>query len=783
MKNIFMLSFANLRKAKGNFISLLIMFIISSLLFNAGLLVLINFSSYFDDTTAELNTSDTYFMITDNLYSESLEEYIFNHENIEEVQKELNLWKLFDVKINGKDITTPYTINNIKTERSLSKWKLVGDSLPLDDMSVYLPISYHLTYDIEINDDFSIKSNDLTLNFKVAGFVEDIFTTTPETGFVGLYVNDSTFKYLEANLGEEARVIKIFANIKELNKDIEIGIKERTGAETLSSATDFTNGMFGMDVAIIKLSRVMMATMISLIFVAFAALIVVACLLVVRFRINNTIEDDITKIGTLKALGYTSRQIILSIIIQFTLIASIGSLIGISLSYLTIPTMSDMFSTQSALIWKQGFDLSISIFTFLFVNSFVILVSLFTSRKIHKLHPIIALRGGIVNHNFRKNFFPLDKSKLDLTNNLAFKSIFNNLKQSLMIVIISLAIAFAGSFAVLMFYNTNIDITTFKETPGVEMSNIAAYLDSSKDNTEIVKEFKNLENVRKVQFIDITTVFIDGLEINLYVMEDFTQKETNTIYEGRYPLHHNEISLNGYLAEIIDKKIGDVIEVKYRDNIEEYIITGFSQGATMLGMNGFIKLDGIKKINPDFKNTTLQIYLTKETNTEDFMKYLVDNYSSKVLGFIDIDKNMEEGSKSYVDIVSSVGIAILVITTIIIILVLYLVINSSIIRNKRFIGIQKSLGFTTYQLMMQIALIFIFPTILGVIIGAFLGTILTNPMLSIVQKSMGVMKANYIISPIYIVIFGLIIVIISFITSLIVTYKIRKISAYSLITE
>jgi putative ABC transport system permease protein len=45
------------------------------------------------------------------------------------------------------------------------------------------------------------------------------------------------------------------------------------------------------------------------------------------------------------------------------------------------------------------------------------------------------------------------------------------------------------------------------------------------------------------------------------------------------------------------------------------------------------------------------------------------------------------------------------------------------------------------------------------------------------------MKADYIITPIWIALFGVSIVIVSYITSMLLTYRIRKISAYELISE
>ena len=96
-----------------------------------------------------------------------------------------------------------------------------------------------------------------------------------------------------------------------------------------------------------RLSRSIMANIVSVMMMVFAAIIVVVCLIVVRFRIENSIEEDMTKIGSLKAVGYTSRQIISSITIQFSLIALVGSMMGITLSYLATPAISKVFAHQS----------------------------------------------------------------------------------------------------------------------------------------------------------------------------------------------------------------------------------------------------------------------------------------------------------------------------------------------------------------------------------------------------------------------------------------------------
>ena len=203
----------------------------------------------------------------------------------------------------------------------------------------------------------------------------------------------------------------------------------------------------------------------------------------------------------------------------------------------------------------------------------------------------------------------------------------------------------------------------------------------------------------------------------------------------------------------------------------------------MGGMNASIRYDGIIKLNPNFKQQSLQIYLNKGVNAGEFVKKLENLYGDSLISTLDMDKNMELGMGVYTSIVSKVGIAILVVTIAVVILVLYFVINSSVIRRKRELGIQKAIGFTTFQLMNQLSLGFLPPIIVGVCIGCVVGITQTNAIMSVAQRAMGIMKANYIITPVWIALFGVAIVIVSYITSMLITYRIRKISAYALVSE
>jgi putative ABC transport system permease protein len=785
VKKIFLLAFANIRKSKGHTVSLFIMFLISALLLNAGLLVLLNFGGFFEKITKELNTSDVYYIVPNHLYNSEIDEYLENNDNIKELQKEESLWTMAKWRYKDETVEKTFLFNDAEKERSLTKWKFIGEHLEPEDMSAYIPYYYYLSDGYRLNDQFELLIKDTKLTFTIKGFIEDTYFSSSETGVMGFYLPHATYEKVADLLDSETQATLIFANLYKNNKEVDAGIKKLLKSDTsaTNTVTDYTSTMFNLDKALVSMSRTLMANMVSVMFVAFAAIIVAVCLIVVRYRIGNSIEDDMTKIGSLKAGGYTSRQIILSIVVQFTVIAFAGSAVGISLSYLTTPVLSDILAQQSALKWVQGFDGSISSISLGTILLFVTFIAYVAARRINRLNPIIALRGGIITHNFRKNHMPLNKSKGSLSIVLAIKSLLQNKKQSIMITIILIAVSFAGAFAVIMFYNTTIDIKAFKETPGVELSNAVAVLNPDMDNTELIENIKNMEGVRKVQFIDQVKLMVDGNEVYSYVMKDYATKETDTVYEGRYPIHNNEIVIAGYLADILDKKVGDSVTLSAGDKSTKLLITGLSNGAYMGGMNASIRFDSMEELDPGFRQINLQIYLKKGVNAEEFIIELKAQYGTSLASTLNMDKEMEIGTSVYTSIISKVGIVMLTITIIVVILVLYFVINSSVTRRKRELGIQKAIGFTTLQLMNQLSLSFLPPVIVGVVIGSIIGATQGNAIMSIAQRSMGIMKANYIVTPVWIALFGAAIVLVSYVTSMLITSRIRKISAYSLVSE
>ena len=788
-----MIASGNIKKTKSVSIILTVMFLIAALLLNTGLLVTLNYGSFFGRLKTELSPADVYYAIPDALFTDKTSGYLDGHSHVKKTQVHDAMW--LGAKIDSNDKERNYTVlfQNMDEKREISKWKYVGEHLPQEEMSVYIPDLFRAVYGYQLNDKIVLNYTENTgeekkLTFTVRGYTEDIFFSSTDTGMLGFYLPEATYKEVQSILDKPGFHINVvhakLDDIKNAAK-VESGLRDILQLNSSSMFTGDADSMIVViDLELVQLSRCMMASMVAAMMVVFALIIVIVCLLVVRFRIVNSIEDDMMKIGSLKAAGYTSGQIRLSLLLQYLLIASLGSIAGIFLSYPIMPGISLIFEQQSGLKWEQGFDPVISLISLLTVTLIVTSVALLAARRVNKLSPINALRGDSGARKYTYNVLPLQKSIGALPAQLAIKSVLQNMKQNIMIIVILVAVTFAGSYGIIMYYNTSVDTSAFAEVPGMELTNAVASLNPEKDQRETVKAIEKMKNVRKTLFLDEVKVKLNDTDITAFIMDDYAEKETRLVYDGHYPEKSGEIVLAGILSQRIEKKIGDTVKIQVGDKTETYLVTGLSNGSSMGGMNASMLTEDYTRLNPDFKPQALYIYLNEGTSATKFTKQLEKQFDKETMpATIDFDKMLADGMESYRAIVEIMGIAMLIITLLVVTLVLYFMISSSVIRRKKELGIQKAIGFTTFQLMNQMSIIFALPVVIGAAIGSIAGAFGTNPMMSVVMRSAGVMKAGFIVSPPLVVLFGAGTVVFSYALSLLITWRIRKISAYALVTE
>ncbi|MFA5659508.1 MAG: hypothetical protein WC900_09535, partial [Oscillospiraceae bacterium] len=160
MGKLCMQAYANIRKTKSVSITLAALFLISALLINVGLLVTVNYGSFFNDLKQELNSSDAYFYIPDALYNDEVNEYIDNNQYVKAAHRNEILVIGSEIYYKDKDKSFSIAFNNMDQKREISKWKFVGEHLPSEEMSVYVPDIFKAVGGYDLNDEITLKYKD-----------------------------------------------------------------------------------------------------------------------------------------------------------------------------------------------------------------------------------------------------------------------------------------------------------------------------------------------------------------------------------------------------------------------------------------------------------------------------------------------------------------------------------------------------------------------------------------------------------------------------------------------
>ncbi len=775
------LALANIRRGKGAAFSLFILILLAALLLNVGLTVILKINSFYDEKVEQLQGAHVSTIVNSKDYQQPEVNFLESAEEIE--TEDILIMAAAKYRYGASDYNFDIAILNMDINRKIAPLHLVGksDEFNVADDIVYLPYSYQANGGYELGDTITINLQDNDYSYRVAGFFEATILGTNDMGMVKFFLPNEAYQRLANKLGEEADGILMSAIFDDRTKSPQLLYDYRNQyPQEVSGTTESFS--WSADILITKNVSTLTINIVAMILVAFATVIVLVSLIVIKFRVTNSIDDGIINIGVLKAIGYTSRQILASVIMQFMLITLCAGVIGVLLSYLVMPVFGGIISSLSGLIWIQSFNAGINLASIFIVTLLVLTVTLLSSLRIEKLHPVIALRGGLITHSFKKNRFPLETAKGGLQFALACKTMMTNSKQNIMITVIIIAITFASIFSIVLYYNVAVDKKAFIHLVGVETSNVVVTTKSGMDINKLIMDIEHMEGVTKTATLDIYVFDIGNENVYVNISDDYNKLDNNLIFEGRYPLYDNEIALSWVVAEQMDVVIGDTVNVELGDAQKPYLVTGLSQAINNMGQTASLTTLGVQQLIPDYSGTQINVYLTGTDNAS-FIQEVQARYGDRIQDAINLEETVDNESDVYISAVFAVMVLILAITVMVVALILYLVIKTMILKRLREFGILKAIGYTTYQLMTQIAQSFVPIVIAGVMIGGVLGCLYTNTVLTVLLSSAGIHKVQFIVNIPIIALLCIGLIVLAYLVSMIVSYRIKRVTAYGLITE
>lgn len=778
MNKLLLLTKSHIKKNKGTAIGLICLMIIAAMLVGLSLLLFLDAYPLAKTESYRLNSGDGYIRISGDL--EKINDEFIKDSLGDEVENYISdrflLYSSTSVPFGEGTVVTALVVNDSSAyDRTMARTEVVEEDTAISSSYVLLPYQYRSSGGYEIGDDFKLELKDSSYDLTVRGF-----TTTPYFGCN----NSSSFEYIL----DEDTYADLYSKDKDSQEcvfiayDLKDGIKEskfQLEANNRILAGSPRSEVKMQTLSSVVSSRTFMSLIIAVSNLVTTMVVLIVILLMLVSSITNYVRENMKTIGALKAIGYTSKDLDRSLLLQFFILSIIGSVIGTACSYVLMPVIAKYAVSQMGIPYSVSFNALATVIPFVAVVTFTLIISAFALRKIKKIEPIVALREGTAGHNFKKNHFALSKSSTSLNMNLALKTMMANKKQNIITFFVVGVIVFLCVISLLMYEN-------FNRHPKLEMmafESCGAIVTFDYETKDEAADFLTKNGGQNLRIINNSRVtYNDEDKLYVYIIDDTTKlNNQNSCYDGRLPEHDNEVAVSGKFARDYGFEIGDEVKFDYGDNSFSYVISGLIQTANNSGREGVFNMAGAEHLmDMEYLPDTYYADIDSE-EADKLIEACKDEFGAHILSTTNFEVAVEGSMTTFKGLAALMLGVISVISVVVILLVLYLLIRSLIYNKRKDYGIYKAIGYTSRDLILQTALSFMPTIILSTIVFSVISYFAANPYMNIAMMAFGVVKADFDIPIPGVAIIAAGIIVLSFLFALFESRKIKNIEAYNML--
>ena len=776
MRKLFLIARSNMRKAKGQTAAIVVLILLAAILLNLWLMLSMDYKANFDRYHDKLNAEHVTLLVDDtNKVQKFLSQTLESDPEVKEFRLDNCMYMVGTFSYNDGQMNGQFIFMDKQTaiSRTIGKAEIVEESNLTS--GVYLPVLYK-------SDDYSIgKTIELTIGshpvtYPVCGFFNSVMMGSHNCALTQIILTRDKYAELEElNYAYQTTLCSVRLNKKTSNLTYEAKIKAIV-SESLPN-TQMASNCYD----IVAQSRYISQGICSAIMSVMAFFVLLIALVVIVSNIINYIQVNIKNLGALKATGYTSGQLVLSLLLQFLGLAFIAALVGAALSYTLFPAINTMMIAQTGIPYAIHFLPLPVIISLIILGGTVALSVWLSARRIKKIEPIVALRSGVQTHNFKKNRVPLEKTRAPLNFALALKTTLSGVKHNITVCITMLVLSLVVVFSGLMTENIIVDMTPFLNLIVGETADSAINVQTEVEDNflEILNSDSRTEKVYLYNSLNVSHV--GGVELMATLCDDFSKvNNQSVVFKGRFPKYDNEIAIAAKYAKEKGFAIGNEIEITANGKTEKYLISGFTQITNNLGRDCLLTRQGYERLG-ELTSVTYYIKLAEGTDIDAFNEEMKGNFEGNVNTVINVNATIDAAAGVYVSLMTIIVSAILILSAVIIALVLYLLVRTMLNNKKRDYGILKSLGFTTKQLILQTALSFMPAIIISTVIGLIISCLTINPLLSLFFSSLGIVKCTFDIPIVFATIAGIALILLSFGIACLLSLKIKKIAPRNLL--
>ena len=732
MFKLFVIAKNNMKRQKGDMLTFLLLTLISGLMIFDCASAISGIDKIMDAKFEEINGAHIllYTMGSD-AEKKSAQKVFEENEHIVEYEMTPMMQMVAGYRRKGERSFNSFNffVESFDEEKTIMNISKPVAYLGRDDILV----PYNMSSSYAVGDTLQLKVGDDVYDLNVAGYLEDPYFSS--TMNISVYSVVMTRELMEELEDEHPKAMIVWTYVHkgqiaegsiptvDLEKEIEDAYKDELEKypDDEKQNSDYTilnwDSMKGGSEF---LPLVVIATVLI-----FAVLILVIALVIISFSIRNFIRKNMKNTGILEACGYTVAELRLALTIQISSVALVGSALGIAIGAVTFTGFGNIISIVLGLSWNQPADLAAAAYILLGMTFLIAAVSMIVSGAYNKVSVLDALRGGVSTHNFKRNFFPFEKTALPVPVVLALKDTFGGIRKNLLMSFIICLLAVSTLIGFCMYENFGVDPGKIMSIMSVEVGTAAVQEKKGIGDYEgLADDMRDVDSVESVlAYTGYELLVTSGdLDQRIYTTAYDDMKyttATNTV-EGRMPETDNEVMVTSGVAKDLDLKVGDVVSIKYDKDEADYIVVGINQSIQNMGRSMNMTLDGLKKIIPGGEVYPMYYVYAKEGVLYQQLErdlYEMADEEGYDIEVIDMQGFVSGTVDSVVLSMRALCIIIVLITVFVVVFVESLVIRAKISREWKNMGVSKALGQTTGGLMLQIMLSNMPAIVLGAVAG------------------------------------------------------------------
>ncbi|SEP16542.1 ABC transporter permease [Paenibacillus sp. OK076] len=755
------LSYLSKNKTQNLFITLLIL--LSTLLVSTAVIILANTGNLFNEMHTRTNGSHQILTFDKGLNDPKAVYDWWAEQDGVEVSPLLTYRTLSGIAFKGMDIPNLYLYMMNTPQPPWAVDELIfssgAQSSAPEQGSVWIPTSMANAYDIAVGDTVNFKTGSSALDLRVSAIVVDVPYGAPFTNAARIWMNSTDYQNdFQALAGKDNYMMGIHFDDYRTNSSYWDRYNSETHTPFLETKMEFES---------ISSFYLIINQIIGFIMIFLGAVMMVIALITIGFTISDAILANYKTIGILKSLGLTSGRTIGTYVIQYALLSIIAVIPGLALSVFVskfiINISVSSLRTGNGDVPMEGIGAAMLVGILLF--ALVILFVVLYTKKARSIEPVQAIRYGMSETEntrlARRMNSPLANrvgfARLPVAAVIGIRNLIKNTKSSVLMLLLT---TMAASVLVLG-YVVLTSITGIYQTAakwGYDNANIAAVVvnKSTFPKDELKQVLEKDPRIKNVGWQGNITGVVSpessakmaGQSTSLYLsVLDGNYKELGfETLRGTNPERENEISIGVGVARMLNKDLGDLIDLYIEGEQRTFMITGVYQAISNLSISGRITVDAVRSVNPNYEDVNVAfINVNDPSQAETIAQQLNEQFkdsASIVTQKTLLDSVYAEAASIFVYPMALIGLLFILVTFIII----FSTCRISIRKESKTYGIYKSIGMTSRRIRLSVAMGVAAISTIGAVLGVVVGVYVLPRLLEKVLSGYGIVQIPLILN-------------------------------------